>query len=343
MTLATRPGSQLDPVSSAHPRRVLTWHVHGSYLAYLAHTPVRFLLPVKPGRPEGYGGRAPGRHWPGNVEEVPAEAVREQEIDVILYQSRRNYEHDGRELLGPREREIPRIHLEHDPPRESPTDTPHLVSDPDVLVVHVTPFNQLMWDNGTRPTRVIEHGVVVPERRPATHELARGIVVINDLASRGRRLGLDVFERLRRDVALDLVGMASERLGGLGALTHEALFELVSRYRYYASPIRYTSLGLATLEAMALGVPVVGLATAELATVVENGRSGFVDTDVDRLVGHMRRLQADPDEARQLGEGARARVRERFGIERFASDWLRTIEEVAAGATATRPPAGAAA
>ena len=38
--------------------RVLTWHVHGSYLSYLARANVDFYLPVKPGRPEGYGGRA---------------------------------------------------------------------------------------------------------------------------------------------------------------------------------------------------------------------------------------------------------------------------------------------
>ncbi len=36
------------------PLRILTWHVHGSYLYYLVQSPHRFFLPVKPGRPEGY-------------------------------------------------------------------------------------------------------------------------------------------------------------------------------------------------------------------------------------------------------------------------------------------------
>jgi hypothetical protein len=29
--------------------RVLTWHIHGSYLWYLAHVSVEWYLPVRPG------------------------------------------------------------------------------------------------------------------------------------------------------------------------------------------------------------------------------------------------------------------------------------------------------
>ena len=51
--------------------RVLTWHVHGSYLWYLSHVPVTWLLPVRPGRSDGYGGRGETFDWPDNVLEVP--------------------------------------------------------------------------------------------------------------------------------------------------------------------------------------------------------------------------------------------------------------------------------
>jgi len=34
----------------------------------------------------------------------------------------------------------------------------------DVLLVHVTHFNALMWDSGVAPTAVVEHGVLDPGR-----------------------------------------------------------------------------------------------------------------------------------------------------------------------------------
>jgi hypothetical protein len=304
------------------PLRILTWHVHGNYLYYLSQVPHTFYLPVKPGRPEGYGGRLPGMPWPDNVCDVPADEVKDLDLDVILYQSHKNYTKDQYEILSEGQRRLPRVHLEHDPPRQQPTDTRHVVDDPNVLLVHVTHFNDLMWDSGRTPTRVIEHGVIVPPDVRYGGELERGLVVVNGLASRGRRLGADVVQRVREEVPLDLVGMGSEKAGGLGEVPHDRLPAFEARYRFFFNPIRYTSLGLAVCEAMMIGMPILGLATTEMVTAVENGVSGYVHTDVRHLVERMRELLADPAEARRLGQGARRRARERFGIKRFVDDWL---------------------
>jgi len=191
-----------------------------------------------------------------------------------------------------------------------------------------------MWDSGRTPTVVIEHGVVVPDGVRYTGELDRGVVVVNGLARRGRRLGADVVARAGREVPLDLVGMFAEEAGGLGEVPPPDLAAFVARYRFFFHPVRYTSLGLAVCEAMMLGVPVVGLATTELATVIDNGVSGWIDTDVDRLIGHMRDLLADADEARRLGEGARQTAQERFSIDRFVADWDMALRRVAAPLTA---------
>src|SRR5690606_38680362 len=201
--------------------------------------------------------------WPDNLHEVDAEAVKNLDFDCVLFQSRRNYSIDQHEILSESQRTLPRIYLEHDPPQEHPTNTRHVVDDPNVLLVHVTHFNALMWDAGATPTAVIEHGVMVPEHLRYTGEIDRGISVINGLAKRGRRLGRDVFERASKEVPIDLVGMQSEELGGLGERTSAELFELERHYRFHFSPIRYSSLGLAICEAMMLGMPIVGLATTE--------------------------------------------------------------------------------
>ncbi|HUS60953.1 MAG TPA: glycosyltransferase, partial [Acidimicrobiales bacterium] len=254
--------------------------------------------------------------------EVPVEDVPSLDLDCILFQRREQYERDQYEVLSAEQRRLPRIFLEHDPPCESPTNTRHVVDDPDVLLVHVTPFNALMWDNGRTPTRVIPHGVMVPEHVRYSGKLDRGIVVINHLARRGRRLGADIYEHVQAEVPLDLVGMAAEESpGGIGEVPHDVLPEHVARYRFFFNPIRYTSLGLAVLEAMMLGVPVVGLATTEMVTTIENGVSGYIGTDVLWLIDRMRNLLTNPDEARRLGEGARQVARARFSIDRFARDW----------------------
>ena len=313
--------------------RILTWHVHGSYLYYLAHVPHEFFVPVQGGRPPGYAGLPAGPFpWPPNLHEVPAEAVRTLPLDCVLFQSRDDWVRGQHELLSPAQRALPRVYLEHDPPREHPTDTRHPVDDPDVLLVHVTHFNALMWDAGRTSVRVIEHGVTVPDGVGYTGELPRGLVAVNNLVGRGRRLGADVFARARAEVPLDLVGIASEGAGGLGDVPHDRLPAFQVRYRFFFNPIRYTSLGLAVCEAMMLGMPVVGLATTEIATAIENGRSGWVDTDVAVLIDRMRALLDDPAEARRLGDGARRRAMERFHIARFVRDW----EDAFALVTGTR-------
>jgi glycosyltransferase involved in cell wall biosynthesis len=310
--------------------KVLTWHTHGSYLYYLTQTPHQFLVLSKPGHPAGYGGRNGQMAWGPNVHELPAAQAREAQFDCILFQDDAQYEKDQYELLSAAQRALPRIYLEHDPPREHPTDTRHLVDDPNVTLVHVSHFNALMYDNGRCPVRVIEHGVLVPEHARYQGELARGLVIINHLARRGRRLGADLYQDARAQLPLDLVGMGSEELGGLREVAHAQLPAFASHYRFLFNPIRYTSLGLAVIEAMMVGLPVVALATTEMVTVIDNGESGFIDTNPALLHERMRELLRDPQLARQLGATARRRARERFGIARFAADWDALLRDVCA-------------
>jgi glycosyltransferase involved in cell wall biosynthesis len=322
------------------PLNILTWHTHGSYLYYLTQTPHQFHVMSKAGRPAGYGGRSGQMPWGANVHDLPVEQARHRQFDCIVFQDDHQFEKDQYEYLTAAQRALPRIYIEHDPPRGHPTDTAHLVDDPNVLLVHVSHFNALMWDNGRTPSRVIEHGVLVPEGVEYRGNADAGLVVINHLARRGRRLGADVFLEARAQVPLDLVGMGAHELGGLGEIAHAQLPAFAARYRFLFNPIRYTSLGLAVIEAMMVGLPVVALATTEMVTVIDNGESGYIDTNPAVLVQHMRDLLRNPALARQLGATARRRARERFGIERFCADWDRALRDVTGMPAAVRPGTG---
>lgn len=295
--------------------KILTWHTHGSYLEYLSHVPQDFYV-VSEAR------------LPQRVHCLPPGAVAAERFDCILFQDDAQYLEDQHRLLSPAQRALPKIYLEHDPPREHATDLRHPVQDRDVLLVHVTHFNRLMWDNGVTPTRVIEHGVPEPAGVRWSGDLERGLVVINNLAQRGRRLGADLYRDAASRLPLDLVGMNSTALGGRGEIALADLPRYASRYRLFFNPIRYTSLGLAVIEAMMVGLPVVALATTEMATLIRNGENGIASTDPEELVSSMKVLLRHRDLARALGEQGRRVARERFAMARFIRDWNKLFEDV---------------
>jgi hypothetical protein len=301
--------------------RVLIWHIHGSYLNALARVDHDWFLPVKPGRPEGYGGRGRTFDLPDTLIEIPAEEVREREFDVVVLQTPKNLREDLPELLGPEERELPLLYLEHNVPRPDAVNTRHPFADRPGLLVHVTNYNRLMWDNGETPTRVIEHSVAIDPSIAWDGSLPRAITVTNGMQGRPRITGHDLFLQARERAPLDAVGMQTEAFGGLGDVPYRDLHRLTARYRCLFSPMRYTSMPLAVVEAMTIGMPVVALATTALPDVIEDGVNGYCAQDPETLIGRLEALIADPDLARAIGARGRETARSRFGLDRFRADW----------------------
>lgn len=308
--------------------RVFLWHVHGSYTTALVHGPHEYLVPVLPGRGPNGRGRAQTYVWPESAVEVTPEAAAETEVDVVILQRPEELNGLAEEWLGGRRpgRDVPAVYLEHNAPQGRIDGMRHVAADrPDLLLVHVTHFNDLFWEAGTTPTAVVEHGIVDPGYR-YTGELARAAVVINEPVRRGRVTGTDLLESFGA-VPLDLFGMGAGSLGGVENPPQEELHREMARRRVYLHPIRWTSLGLSLLEAMHLGLPVVALATTEVPEAVPPG-TGFVSTRVDALSKALRRLVEDPEEARDMGVAARRFVLSRYGLDRFLYDWDRVLMEV---------------
>ncbi|MEV5748583.1 glycosyltransferase [Actinoallomurus sp. NPDC052308] len=316
--------------------RVLIWHVHGSWATAFVQGPHTYVLPVTPDRgPDGLG-RARTWEWPANAVEVPPERLRDEEIDVVVLQ-RSHEERLVEEWLGRRPGvDVPAVYVEHDAPWGNVPLTRHPMADrPEILLVHVTHFNRLMWDNGRTPTAVVEHGVVDPGLR-WTGELERTAVVVNEPLRRGRYVGTDLLPYFADGMGLDVFGMKvrdlPSRLGLPGVhayedLPQERMHEELARRRVYLHPIRWTSLGLSLLEAMHLGMPVVALATTEVVEAVPR-EAGIISTRPDRLREGLRRLLADREEAARLGKAARAAALERYGLPRFLADWEEILAEV---------------
>ncbi|HVD57271.1 MAG TPA: glycosyltransferase [Thermoleophilaceae bacterium] len=310
--------------------RVLLWHVHGSWTTALVQGDHEYLLPVVPDRGPDGRGRAQTWDWPPAAREVTAEGGPDLDVDVVLLQRPHELERLAESWLGGRRpgRDLPAVYVEHNAPQGRIAEMRHPAADrPDLTIVHVTHFNDLFWDGGSTPSRVIEHGIVDPGYR-YTGELPRAVVVINEARRRGRVTGTDLLPRLNGVVPIDLFGMDAGALGGMENPPQHLLHDEMARRRVYLHPIRWTSLGLSLIEAMHMGMPVVVLATTEAPEAVPPA-AGTVSTDVRLLAEEVRRLVADPGLARERGVAARAAALDRYGLERFLADWDDLLEEVA--------------
>jgi Glycosyl transferases group 1 len=308
--------------------RILLWHLHGAWTTAFVHGAHDYVVPVVPGHgPDGMG-IARTYAWPERVVELSPERLRHEHFDVVVLQRPHELERLAEEWTGRRPgRDVPAVYVEHNAPQGRIADMRHPAADrPDLLLVHVTNFNALFWDSGRTPVRVIEHGIVDPGHR-YTGELPRAAVVINEARRRARVTGTDLIDRFAQAAPVDLFGIDAGPLGGVEDLPQADLHTEMARRRVYVHPIRWTSLGLSLIEAMHLGMPVVALATTEVAEAVPPD-AGAVSTRIDTLARAMRRFIDDPEEARERGHVARAAALEHYGLERFLGDWDETLREV---------------
>ncbi|MGN9805924.1 glycosyltransferase [Micromonospora sp. L32] len=316
---------------------ILVWHVHGSWTTSFVHGKHRYLVPVTPDRgPYGLG-RARTYPWPDSAVEVTPQQLRREEVDVVLLQ--RPEEMDlACDWLGRRAgRDLPAIYVEHNTPKGDVPNTRHPMADrDDLLLTHVTHFNELFWDNGGTRTAVVEHGVVPPAVQ-WTGELDRLAVVINEPVRRWRVTGTDLLSRFAEIAPLDVFGMKvaglaehlglpADRLASHDDVPQHRMHAELARRRAYLHLCRWTSLGLSLIEAMTMGMPVVALATTEAVEAVPPG-AGALSTRVDALLEAAGRFVTQPAEARRAGAEARTAARARYGLDRFLADWDRLLEE----------------
>lgn len=345
MTVRAHTASRPLPASlartrrPARSRRILLWHVHGSWTTAFVHSGHTCVLPLDAERGPDGRGRARTWNWPVNAVEVPVGELRDTDVDLVVLQ--RPHEVDLAERLLGRVpgRHVRAVYVEHDTPRGAVPDTRHPLADrSDIPIVHVTHFNALFWDCGRAPTHVIEHGVPDPGHL-YTGATERVGVVLNEPLRRWRFTGTDLLPDVARELPLDLFGMSVEAVPERLALSESRLrvyedppqatmHTELARRRAYLHPLRWTSLGLSLIEAMMLGLPVAAIGTTEAYEAVPPG-AGVVSTDPRVLTEALRDFMEDPELAARTGAVAREMALRRYGLPRFLDDWERLLEEVA--------------
>lgn len=124
----------------------------------------------------------------------------------------------------------------------------------------------------------------------------------------------------------DELGVAN-RVTFVGALP----FDEIPAYLKAADIFTFASVtetqGLATIEAMAAGLPVVAVDASGTRDIVKHGKQGFlVDNDADALAKGIRRLVADPEKMGRFRENALKRA-SLFDINRLGQQLVQVYEE----------------
>jgi len=158
-------------------------------------------------------------------------------------------------------------------------------------------------------------------------DLARGLRVANHIHRRPRILLWEFHQQSFAGLPITLVGKNPEMDGVKPSAGWDDLKETFSRHRFFihtADPALEDGYNMATLEAMAAGLPVIG--NRHPTSPVEHGVNGFLSDDAAELRGYAERLLADRELAAVMGQAARKTVAEHFSSARFREDFSRSIE-----------------
>ena len=148
-----------------------------------------------------------------------------------------------------------------------------------------------------------------------------------------RRKGGDLLVRLAqepefRDVQFNLVtkayqGPAAPNIRVLDDITTNspAMVRLFTEADAFVLPTRADSHAIASLEAMAMGLPVITTPVGGVVEVVVDGETGYFcnKDDIDAVAGRLRQLRSDRDLRLRLGLAGRKRVEEHFNAATVAA------------------------
>jgi glycosyltransferase involved in cell wall biosynthesis len=153
---------------------------------------------------------------------------------------------------------------------------------------------------------------------PYHGELACGLRIANDIRAKAHTLLWEFHEKTFAGLPVTLVGRNGNMPGVRPARDWNELKEILSRHRFFihtADPSLEDGCNMATLEAMAAGLPVLG--NRHPGSPVIHGVSGFLSDDPQELRGFARRLLDDRELAVRMGREAQRTAAAKYSPENF--------------------------
>ncbi len=174
---------------------------------------------------------------------------------------------------------------------------------------------------------IVHFGIDADAYPPYSGHEARGLRICNFISSRRKILMWDLHEKAFKDVPVTLVGHNPDVPGVSAPASWDDLKKTMQAHRFYihtAEPLYEAGFNMASIEAMAAGLPVLG--NRHPTSPVKHGTSGFLSDDAEELNKYAKMLLEDRKLAELLGQQARKTAAEKFSISRFRDAFARSIE-----------------
>jgi hypothetical protein len=193
-----------------------------------------------------------------------------------------------------------------------------------VHVVAVSAFKGRSWG---MTDDIVPFGIDPAEYPPCTAQFACGLRISNFIQRRQQFLLWDFHQKAFEGIPVAIVGHNPGMPEAAPSESWDHLKRMLSSYRFYihtAHPALEDGYNMATIEAMAAGLPVLG--NDHPTSPVQHGVTGFLSDDPQQVLRFARLLLADRQLAIDMGRQGRRLVSERFSLAAFKTAFARSIE-----------------
>jgi glycosyltransferase involved in cell wall biosynthesis len=191
----------------------------------------------------------------------------------------------------------------------------------------ISRYNMEEWGkNLSKTTSFIEHGIDTDFWGGGDSYDRENVCisVVNDWPNRDWCCGWNLWQETVRFNSPDQLPI--KVLGSSPGLSEpapslEALREEYKRSSIFLNTSIHSPVPTVLMEAMACGCAIVSTDNCMIPEIIQDGENGFLANTEKELRSHCEYLLNNPDEARRLGDNAKATIINEFNLDRFVESW----------------------